>query len=78
MQKMTTANDRPYLAYLLRLWRATAGDGPDGNWRATIENTHTHQQLHFATLEQLFIYLMDQTAAPASDGAAPPAPPPPP
>ena len=78
MQNLSAASDRPYLAYLLRLWRAAAGDDQNGNWRATIENAHTHQQLHFATLEQLFIYLMDQTAgASPADGTLPATSPPP-
>ena len=40
-------------AYLLHLWRST------GQWRASLESLETGKRLGFASLEQLFCYLMD-------------------
>lgn len=47
------------LSYLLRLWPA----GVTGQvvWRASLENVQTGERLGFATLEQLFVFLMQQT-----------------
>ena len=47
------------LSYLLRLWPAdSAGQLV---WRASLENAQTGERLGFATLEQLFVFLMQQT-----------------
>ncbi|MBI5878292.1 MAG: hypothetical protein HZB53_11635 [Chloroflexi bacterium] len=45
-----------YRSYLLRLWRAeTLGQG----WRASLEDPRTGERIGFASLEQLFAYLME-------------------
>ena len=44
-----------YHAYLLRLWQTKTG------WRASLEHPHTGERLGFASLEQLFVFLQDQT-----------------
>lgn len=51
MQKMTVET---YRAFLIRLWRQDA----ETVWRGTLQDTHTGEQQHFATVvalvEQLF------------------------
>jgi hypothetical protein len=43
--------------YLLRLWRAE----PHAEcWRAVLQDPRTGQRIGFATLEQLFAFLMEQ------------------
>lgn len=64
---MTTAttNDpstRKYRAYLLRLWSA---ETTDQCWRASLEDPRTGQRIGFASLEQLFAYLMEQVESDA-------------
>ncbi len=44
-----------YHSYLLRLWRA---DTVDRLWRASLEDPHTGERIGFASLEQLFAFLM--------------------
>lgn len=56
-----------YHAYLLRLWRADRHHTGPATWRASLEDPHTGLRLGFATLEQLFAYLME-----VSEGAEPP------
>ncbi len=58
-----------YLAYMLRLKRSEG----QPNWRATLENAHSGTVLHFASEEELFLYLIDRLAAfpPAADGTRP-------
>ncbi len=55
-----TQNQRPRLAYLLRLWPVQQVE--QTVWRASLENPHTGEMLGFATLERLFAFLEDQTA----------------
>ena len=58
-----------YQSYLLRLWQVDAADTP--SWRASLEDVRTHQRLNFASLEQLFAFLLGQTgSAPDSKDAA--------
>ena len=61
---MPTAS-RPYLSYLLRLWRMEDGDQPQ--WRAALEDPRTGQQIGFASLEALFIFLRKETLKQAPD-----------
>jgi hypothetical protein len=57
-----------YRSYLLRLWRIGTADPP--SWRASLEDARTHQRRNFASLEQLYAFLMDETdGAPDSDDA---------
>jgi len=43
-----------YYAYLLRLWRE---EGPEENWRASLENARTGERIGFASLADVFGYL---------------------
>ena len=56
---------RPYLAYLLRLWQVH-NKGEIG-WRASVENAHTGEKVGFAHLDELVAFLRERT------GLAPPA-----
>jgi hypothetical protein len=49
-----------YQVYLLRLWPASVSQTGPTAWRASLENPHTGERLGFASLEQLFTYLMEQ------------------
>lgn len=44
-------------SYLLRLW--CANESRDFNWQASLEIPATGERLGFASLEELFAYLMD-------------------
>ena len=44
-------------SFLLRMWR-TPEPGPS-DWRASLETLDTGKHIGFATLEQLFVFLMD-------------------
>ena len=44
-------------SYILRLWRADQPNAAD--WRASLEIPGTGKRIGFASLEQLFAYLMD-------------------
>ena len=44
-------------SYILRLWRVDLSK--PAVWRASLENPETGQRIGFASLEQLFAYLMD-------------------
>jgi hypothetical protein len=48
-----------YLAYMLRMWRVEAEDGPA--WRASVESPHTDERHGFANLELLFAFLEEKT-----------------
>lgn len=57
-----------YLSYLLRLWRVS-GDGESEPhhgaekvvWRASLESSRTRERQGFASLEDLFDFLRQQT-----------------
>ena len=65
MENLVTERQRPYLAYLLRLWQ-TQDKGEIG-WRASLENAHTGEKLAFAQLDELVAFLRQRA------GLAPPA-----
>lgn len=44
-------------SFLLRLWRTP--EPGDSDWRASLEIPTTGKRIGFATLEQLFAFLMD-------------------
>ena len=46
-------------SYLLRLWRTDELGGL--NWQASLEIPETGERIGFASLEELFAYLMDLT-----------------
>ena len=44
----------PYQSYLLRMWKERV----EGGWRATLQDIATGECKHFATLEEMFKYLV--------------------
>lgn len=48
---------RDYMAYLLRLWR----ERDEGAWRALLENPNNGERAAFATLPELWAFLVDKT-----------------
>jgi hypothetical protein len=57
-----TIMDKPHTtshSYLLRLWQTSSVE--QQVWRASLEHVPTGERLGFASLEQLFIFLMQQT-----------------
>ena len=48
--------NKPYLAYLLRLWKS--GDLQESGWRASLEESHTRQITGFNSVEALNDYLI--------------------
>jgi len=57
--------EKKYRSYLLRLWCA---ETPDHGWRASLEDAHTGKRIGFASLEQLFAFLMEQVEGKAKEG----------
>lgn len=61
------AKGRPdYLSYLLCLWRVSGDGEPLGMgrkaiWRASLESTRTGERRGFASLDELFDFLREQT-----------------
>jgi hypothetical protein len=55
---------KPYLAYLLRLWRVRQGGASE--WMASLESTSTGERQGFASLEAMVAYL-NQAMAQAGD-----------
>lgn len=51
-----------YHAYLLRIWLSNAAAG-DACWRASLQDTTGGQRIGFASLEELFVFLMNDVAA---------------
>jgi hypothetical protein len=47
-----------YLAYMLRLWRMR---GAQAAWRASLEDPHSGERLSFASLDEVFAFLKQQT-----------------
>jgi len=54
---MNTSTDKKYRVYMLRLWKV---ETPDQSWRASLEDPRTSERIGFATMEQLFAFLMEQ------------------
>ena len=63
-------------SYLVRLW--ATGVAHQLVWRASLENVQSGERRGFANLEQLFVFLMEQTeqggTAPNAQSPAEPAP----
>ena len=60
------AGDAPaYYALLLRMWRT----GPQGPWRASLENADTGERIGFSCLADVCAYLLER-----ADETQPPAP----
>jgi len=60
-----------HLSYLLRLWQESdAGQshpaGKKAAWRASLESVRTGERRSFASLDELFDFLREQTSAPPS------------
>jgi hypothetical protein len=53
------SKERPYLSYLLRLWRT--GTGETWTWRASLEDARTGERQGFASLNLLFAFLENET-----------------
>jgi hypothetical protein len=52
-------------SYILRLWLVDQSQAPD--WRASLENPETGKRIGFASLEQLFAYLIEVVENKADD-----------
>ena len=52
-------------SFILRLWRVDQSTAPD--WRASIEVPTTGKRIGFASLEQLFAFLMDLSESKADE-----------
>jgi len=61
-----------YLSYILRLW-STDPSGAAG-WQASLEDPETGKRIGFASLEELFVFLMEpnQVSRSAPVSVAPP------
>jgi hypothetical protein len=55
-----------YRVYVLRLWRAEA---PGLGWQASLEDQRGCERIGFASLEQLFAFLMEQAERDSDDSA---------
>ncbi len=47
-----------YRSYMLRLWPVKQPQGE--SWHASLQDPHTGERMGFASLEELFAFLMDQ------------------
>lgn len=57
---------RRYLSYMLRLWRENANELAKGDtplWRASLERPQGGEQLGFASLVDLFVFLEKETGS---------------
>ena len=59
-ENLVTERQRPYQAYLLRLWQIQ--DKGKIGWRASLENAHTGEKLAFAHLDELVAFLREQVS----------------
>jgi hypothetical protein len=67
---MGAAKQPGYRSYLLRLWQVSTAE--PSSWRMSLEDVRTHERRNFASLEQLFAFLIEETGAPpVRDDAAP-------
>ena len=69
MNQTPTTNDSErkthYRSYLLRLWCASPAN--NGYWQASLDDSHTGERIGFASLEELFAFLMEQVGADAQE-----------
>jgi len=63
VKAMNTQDTSTYQSYLLRLWR----DNPQAIWRASVQSTATEELRHFATVDDLWAYLMAQMGGKNND-----------
>jgi hypothetical protein len=59
--------NKPYLAYLLRMWQS--GDPDHPVWLASLEDPHTRHVIYFHDLADLCSFLVEETRK--SDSAPP-------
>ena len=65
---LVRTDQRGYQSYLVRLWWDEARHG----WHASAQSTTTEPPIHFASVEELFAYLVAQLAHDhGADGAVP-------
>ena len=59
--RRTDQNQQPIhsRSYILRLW--CESEPQAGNWRASLEDPSTGERFGFASLEQLFVFIMERT-----------------
>lgn len=65
IQPNLSESARLYCSYLLRLWCTDQAE--IGCWRASLEDSHTRARIAFASLEELFAFLIDQVEGAGSD-----------
>lgn len=53
------SNPLHYHAYLLRIWHAQGAD-VNTAWQASLQDTATQQRIGFASLEDLFAFLLNK------------------
>jgi hypothetical protein len=56
---MMTKQQPDYLSYALHLWRPS--DEEKGVWRASLQSARTRERRNFASLDDLFVFLWEQT-----------------
>jgi hypothetical protein len=63
MKKELNAKDA-YFSYLLRIWCLENNEGStssaQNSWRVSLESTQTKKLIHFASLEDMLIFLKGQ------------------
>ncbi len=68
----TTRSSPPYYhAYLLRIWLSN-GAAEGACWQASLQDAAGGQRIGFASLEALFVYLMNDITGDLNDGAQEP------
>ena len=58
---------RRYISFLLRLWQAESKG--DLVWRASLESSRTEERWGFANLDELLVFLRQQTAGTSGSSA---------
>ncbi len=60
MNQHIMGSEKPdeYLSFLLRLWRESK---QGGRWLSSLQNPQTGERTGFASLDELFAFLRDQT-----------------
>jgi hypothetical protein len=56
-ENLVTERQRPYVAYLLRLWQVQEKEKT--GWRASLEHAHTGEKLAFAHVDELVAFLRE-------------------
>ncbi len=56
-----------YRSYLLRLWCVSGAES--GCWQASLDDPHTSERIGFGSLEDLFVFLIEQIETAGQDRA---------